>query len=178
MTQTLNFSGIFISATSDGSMHQTFTQRSIAARMRRVPGRINSPMHGSICVKADKPTRVWVSPRWLVQLTTEFQKYVATRPCKAFHTKKKMVRSTLSEIWSALLRRFFRFRSIWKNFKMMQFWKVFEENINDAHLVLKWSMHRKTKLHGTFRLHALRFPEAFMKSSKKMIFDFSTWPKL
>ena len=112
MTQTSNFSGIFISATSDGSMHQTFRQRSIAARMRRMPGRINSPMHGSICVKADKPTRVWVSPRWLVQLTTEFQKYVATRPYKAFHTKKKMVRSTLSEIWSALLRRFFRFRSI------------------------------------------------------------------
>ena len=86
--------------------------------------------------------------------------------------KRKMVRSTLSEIWSTLLRRFFRFRSIWKSFKITQFWKVLQRIMIHVSHSLKWSMPQKTKLHDIFRLHASRFFEASTEWGKKYDFRF------
>ena len=93
----------------------------------------------------------------------------------AFVTKKLMVRSTLSEICSTLLRRFFRFRSIWKSFKITQFWKVLQRIMIHVSHSLKWSMPQKTKLHDIFRLHASRFFEASTEWGKKYDFRFFKW---
>ena len=86
-----------------------------------------------------------------------------------------MVRSTLSEIRSTLLRRFFRFRSIWKNFKITQFWKVLQRIMIHVSHSLKWSMPQNTKLHDIFRLHASRFFKASTEWGKKYDFRFFQW---
>ena len=98
-----------------------------------------------------------------------------TRRSIPHQMRKLMVRSTLYEICSALLRRFFRFRPTGKSCKKLQFWKVFKEKNNDASHSLKPSLLHKTKLHQIFKLHETRFPEGFIKPIKKYDFKFSAW---
>ena len=77
--------------------------------------------------------------------------------------KRKMVRSTLSEIWSTLLRRFFRFRSIWKSFKITQFWKA-PKNYDSCESLLemkhasknKATWHPQAACFEIFRFHTVR----------------------